>query len=188
MLSHGSDDRVGSLVSHTARGTLRPAQEESLQERLKNWSWFATDLIPYRPLGIGLGGTSLGAWRYNSDMDLPPIDSYFISTTITCGLPTALLFMWILVRGMRMSWRSFRRAEPGSSEARLWRVAATLMPVLILNSMFGNTFTLYSVAPVAWLLVGWISAGQLREVATVSPVEVQRPVSVCSELREQFVI
>jgi hypothetical protein len=35
--------------------------------------------------------------------------------------------------------------------------------VLILNSMFGNTFTLYSVAPVGWLLVGWISAATLRQ-------------------------
>jgi hypothetical protein len=39
------------------------------------------------------------------------------------------------------------------------------MPVLILNSMFGNTFTLYSVAPVAWLLVGWISAAALRQTS-----------------------
>jgi hypothetical protein len=187
MLSHSEDDRVGSLVSHTARGTLRPAQEESLQERLKNWTWLATDVVPYRPLGIGLGGTTLGAWRYNSDLDLPPIDSYFISTVITCGLPTALLFMWILTRGMRISWRSFRQAEPGSPEARLWRIAATLMPVLMLNSMFGNTFTLYSVAPLGWLLVGWVSAGQVRGVATVPSVEEQRSIN-SQGLREQFVI
>ncbi len=118
MLSHGEDDRIGSMLSHTARGTLNPTHEDSLQERLKNWTYLATDFIPYRPLGIGLGGTSVGAWRFNSDVELPPIDSYFISTAITCGLPTALLFIWILA--------------------------------------------LYSVAPVAWLLVGWISAEQSR--------------------------
>lgn len=167
MLSHGEDERMGAVLSHTARGTLRPTEEGSLQERLKNWTFLATELVPYRPLGIGLGGTSLGAWRFNTDLDLPPIDSYFISTVITCGLPTALLFMWILLRATRMSWRSFRRAAAGSSEARVWRIAATLMPVLILNSMFGNTFTLYSVAPIAWLLVGWISA-QSRVVAQPS--------------------
>ena len=146
MLSHGSDDKMGAVLSHTARGTLRPAHEDSLQERLKNWTFLATELVPYRPLGIGLGGTSVGAWRFNSDLDLPPIDSYFISTVLTCGLPAALLFMWILLRATRMSWRAFRQAEPGSPEARVWRIAATLMPVLILNSFFGNTFTLYSVA------------------------------------------
>ncbi|HEY8184957.1 MAG TPA: O-antigen ligase family protein [Pyrinomonadaceae bacterium] len=160
MLSHDSDDKVGAVLSHTARGTLRPAQEDSLQERIKNWTYLATDLVPYRPLGIGLGGTSLGAWRFSNDVDLPPIDSYFISTVITCGLPAALLFVWILLRATRMSMHSFRRAERGSPEARVWRIAATLMPVLILNTLFGNTFTLYSVAPVGWLLIGWISAGE----------------------------
>ncbi len=165
MLSHGSDDTMGTVLSHSARGTLRPAQEDSLQERLKNWTFLATEYIPYRPLGIGLGGTSVGAWRFNNELDLPPIDSYFISTVITCGLPAALLFIWILFRATRMSWRAFRRAEAGSQEARVWRIAATLMPVLILNSFFGNTFTLYSVAPVGWLLIGWISAAALRQAS-----------------------
>jgi hypothetical protein len=208
MLSHGSDDKMGTVLSHTARGTLRPAQEDSLQERLKNWTFLFTEVIPYRPLGIGIGGTQVGAWKFNQDLDLPPIDSYFISTVLTCGLPAGLLFIWILFRAMRMSWRGLRHADDqlaetnaaesqsvefsardigslgvgsldvGSSdvgsldfgspdaawrEARVWRIAATLMPVLILNSFFGNTFTLYSVAPVGWLLMGWISAGALRQ-------------------------
>ena len=190
MLSHDSDDKVGAVLSHTARGTLAPAHEDSVQERIKNWTFLATELVPYRPLGVGIGGTSVGAWRFSSDLDLPPIDSYFISTVITCGLPAALLFIWILLRATRMSWRSFRRADALSREARsndveshdieshdwesqevarrsvrVWRIAATLMPVLILNSFFGNTFTLYSVAPIAWLLVGWISAGALNNNA-----------------------
>lgn len=193
MLSHG-DDTMGTVLSHSARGTLRPGQEDSLQVRLKNWTYLATEVIPYRPLGIGIGGTSLGAWMFNKDLDLPPIDSYFISTVLTCGLPVALLFMWILFRATRMSWRISRRADAAWREveareiwspddverdgqqrdvawreARVWRIATTLMPVLILNSMFGNTFTLYSVAPVAWLLIGWISASTLRQEAEVRP-------------------
>jgi hypothetical protein len=163
MLSHGEDDRMGAVLSHTARGTLRPAEEESLQERLKNWTFLATELVPYRPFGIGLGGTSLGAWRFNSALDLPPIDSYFISTVITCGLPAALLFVWILVQASRMSWRSYRQSSAASEQQRLLRISASLMPVLILNSFFGNTFTLYSVAPLGWLVVGWISSLQVRE-------------------------
>lgn len=174
MLSHGEDDRMGAVLSHTARGTLNPTDEDSLQERFKNWTFLATELVPYRPLGIGIGGTSLAAWRFNSELDLPPIDSYFISTVITCGLPAALLFMWILLRATRISWHEFRSAEAGSREARLWRVAATLMPVLILNSLFGNTFTLYSVAPIGWLLIGWIGAQQLHELkARENPCEVE---------------
>ncbi len=169
MLSHGEDERIEGMLSHTARGTLNPTDEGSLQERLTNWTYLFTEFIPSHPLGIGVGGTSLAAWRFNNAEDeLPPIDSYFISTAIMCSLPAALLFMWILFRAALMSWRLFRQAEPGSSEARVWRIAATLMPVLILNSFFGNTFTLYSVAPVGWLLIGWISAGALRHASDSS--------------------
>jgi hypothetical protein len=185
VLSHGENDRVGAVLSHTASGTLRPTQEGSLQERFKNWTYLATEVIPYRPFGFGLGATYLGASRFNSDVDLPPIDSYFISTILNCGLPTALLLLWILIRATSMSWRAFRRADPGSAEARVWRVAATLMPVLILNNLFGNTFTLYSVAPVGWLLIGWISAEHSRAIAVVPSSE--SPESV-SEDREQFAI
>jgi len=42
------------------------------------------------------------------------------------------------------------------------RIVAAIMPALILNSIFGLTFTLYSVAPLAWLFIGWISAETLR--------------------------
>jgi hypothetical protein len=175
MLSHSSDDQMGTVLSHTARGTLRPVEEDSMQERIKNWTFLFTEVIPYRPLGLGIGGTSVGAWKFNSDLDLPPVDSYFISTVLTCGLPAGLLFMWILFRATRMSWRAFRLAElrsrenelseVESREIRVWRIAAALMPVLMLNSFFGTTFTLYSVAPIAWLLVGWISAGALRQTS-----------------------
>ena len=41
-------------------------------------------------------------------------------------------------------------------------VAASLMLSLVLNSFFGLTFTIYSVAPIAWLLIGWISAESMR--------------------------
>jgi hypothetical protein len=189
LLSHSEDDRMGAVLSHTVRGTLRPTEEDSLQVRLKNWSYLATDVIPYRPLGLGLGATSLGASRFESEVDLPPIDSYFISSILTCGLPTAFLLLWILIRATSLSWRAFRLAEPGSAEARVWRIAAALMPVLILNNFFGNTFTLYSVAPIGWLLIGWISAEHLRQAAAVSPAESQKSyVANLGAEREQFAI
>jgi hypothetical protein len=168
MLDHGDDERAKALLSHTARGTLDPTKEDSFNERLKNWTYLATDVIPYRPLGMGLGATSVGAWRYSgtAENDLPPIDSYFISSILTCGIPAVLLLIWILCKATSTSWRSYRNAEPGSPEARLWRIAGAIMPVLILNNMFGNTFTLYSVAPFGWLLVGWVSTWGVAKQST----------------------
>jgi hypothetical protein len=168
--SRDDDERAKALLSHTARGTLDPTKEESLNERVVTWTYLATDVIPFRPLGLGLGATTVAALRYSSGIDLPPIDSYFISMAITCGLPVMLLVIWILFRAAKISWRTYRGAEPGSTEAQLWRIAATLLPVLILNNIFGNTSTLYSVAPLGWLLVGWISAhGVASAVRSAAP-------------------
>jgi len=91
MLSHG-DDTMANVLSHSARGTLRPAQEDSLQERLKNWDFSCLQ----KSFLIGLRHrhrrTSVGAWMFNKDLDLPPIDSYDLNI-LTCGIPAALLFM-----------------------------------------------------------------------------------------------
>jgi hypothetical protein len=163
ILSHGDDERFQGVLNHTTKGALRPTEEGSLLERFDIWTKFATETIPHNPLGMGLGATTLGALRFETSSDLPAVDSYFISLVISCGLPAALLFMWILGRAAVLSWRNFRSAAGGSSEAQVWRVVTALMPALILNSFFGNTFTLYSVAPVGWLLVGWISAEHLRK-------------------------
>jgi hypothetical protein len=163
ILSHSEDERVQSVLTHTTKGALNPTEEASLLERFDNWTKFATDTIPHNPLGMGLGATTLGALRFEAGNELPPVDSYFISLVLSCGLPAALLFMWILGRAALFSWGNFRAATRGSREAQVWRVVTALMPALILNSFFGNTFTLYSVAPVGWLLVGWISAEQLRK-------------------------
>jgi len=165
VFSRGEDERFGTVLSHSTRGALSPTKEDSLQERIRTWTYLATDIVPHNPLGLGLGATSLAVGRTEKDSALPPIDSYFISSVITCGLPAALLFLLILGRATVMSWRTLRR-DP--VDAQVWRVVAALMPVLILNSLFGNTFTLYSVAPFAWLIVGWISAESARAETLVA--------------------
>jgi len=172
LLSHGEDERFQGVLTHTTKGALNPTEEGSLLERFDIWSKFATETIPHNPLGMGLGATSLGALRFDPGYDLPAVDSYFISLVISCGLPAALLFMWILGRAALLSWRNFRAAARGSGEAQVWRVVTALMPALILNSFFGTTFTLYSVAPVGWLLVGWISAEQLRRARITDHIEI----------------
>lgn len=170
MQSLDEEQRFGAVLSHSTRGALSPTQEDSLQERLSTWSYLATEIVPSNPLGMGLGATSLAVGRIDKSAALPPIDSYFISSVITAGLPAALLFIAILLLALRLSWRALQQSERGTTENQIWRVVTALVPVLLLNSLFGNTFTLYSVAPIAWLIVGWISAHELR-VSTTESIE-----------------
>jgi hypothetical protein len=155
-------ETVGALLSHTQRGTLKPAGEDSLQIRFEIWSKLVTEVIPYRPLGAGLGAGSLGEARFAPGEEMPPIDNSILVMAIACGIPGALLFTWILLRATWVSLQMARRARGDTENADLKRIAASLMLPLVLNSFFGLTFTIYSVAPIAWLLIGWISAESMR--------------------------
>ncbi|MEK6336412.1 MAG: O-antigen ligase family protein [Acidobacteriota bacterium] len=162
MWSKQDNETVSTLLSHTQRGTMKPAEEESLQIRLQNWSNLITTVIPYRPLGAGLGAGSLSDVRENHDSELPPIDNFILVLALAVGIPGALLFCWVLSRATWLSFKLARNAVPDSRNACINRIVAAIMPALILNSIFGLTFSIYSVAPLAWLLIGWISADTLR--------------------------
>ena len=174
MWSKGEHETVATLLSHTQRGTLKPTSEESFQIRLENWTYLLTSVVPYRPLGAGIGAGSLSELRFDQRSNLPPIDSFILVVAISCGIPGALLFMWILGRATWLSLALAIRAPSDHPNMISRRIVAALMPALLLNSVFGLTFTLYSVAPLAWLLIGWISAETMsrrreveREIITI---------------------
>jgi len=171
--SKDESQTVSTLLTHTQRGTMKPADEESLQIRFENWTYLITSVIPYRPLGAGIGAGSLGDLRANGNNDLPPIDNFILVLAIACGIPGALLFVWILLRS---TWLSVLLARSAISDDKAYinRIIAAIMPTMILNSIFGLTFSIYSVAPIAWLFIGWISA----ETARARTVQNEREVLV----------
>ena len=162
MWSKEDTETVGTLLSHTQRGTLQPTGEESLYVRLKVWQDLITNVIPYRPLGAGLGAGSLGALKFAAEQRLPNSDNFILVLAVACGIPGALLFVWILSRASQLAFRASRRRPMTAGRATISRIAAALMPMFILNNIFGLTFSLYAVAPIGWLLIGWISAEEGR--------------------------
>lgn len=161
--SNDETQTVSTVLSHTQRGVLKPVGEDSFQERLTNWSHLITDVIPYRPLGTGIGAGTLSEWRFNQNSeDLPPLDSSILLTAITCGIPGVLLFIWIISRGTWLSIRAARRTSLADQNGANKRIIAAMMCAIVLNAIFGMTFGLYSVAPLAWMFMGWISAETLR--------------------------
>ena len=175
MWSNDETQTVTTVLSHTQRGMLKPAGEESFQERMTNWTFLLTQAIPQRPLGAGLGAGALGEWRFSKGRDeLPPIDSSILVNGVTCGIFAMLLFVWILLRATWFSVGNARRALAHDPGWRPKRIIMAIMFALLVNSVFGLTFTLYSIAPLVWLFIGWISAETLksrrvdeREVITI---------------------
>jgi len=161
MWSKEETETVGTLLSHTQRGTLQPTGEDSLYVRFEIWQDLITNVIPYRPLGSGLGAGSLSSLKFTSGAEETAIDNFVLVLAVACGIPGALLFLWILGRATVFAFRQTGRARdalPATPEATVARIVAALMPIFILNNIFGLTFSLYAVAPIGWLLIGWISA------------------------------
>jgi hypothetical protein len=153
-----------SMVSHSARGVLSPGGEGSLYARFENWGEGAK-VILYHPFGLGTGAGSIARSRESKEDKLPTTDSYVLSVALACGVPAGLLCLWIFGHATLLSWRGFRRAALGTHESAEWRVMLAIMPVLAFINLFGYSFVLVSVAPLGWLLIGWVSGRELRLAA-----------------------
>lgn len=162
MWSKEENETVSTLLSHTQRGTLQPIGEESLYVRFNIWQDLLTNVIPYRPLGAGLGAGSLSALKYSDGPQLPNSDNFILVIAVACGIPGALLLVWILVAATRLGLRAAYRNEVTAEKATLCRISGALLPMFVLNNIFGLTFSIYAVAPIAWLLIGWVSAEETR--------------------------
>lgn len=170
-----ANDGVSTILSHTTKGTLDPANEYSLGVRLDTWYQVLFSTIPSNPLGAGLGESTLAGTRI-ADRDRAPIDNHFFSLAISAGVPAALLLIWIFWRSLRISIRLCRDSESGSREFTNARIAMALLASLILNNFFGTSFVIYSIAPIGWLLLGWLSARSIDD-----PAEEQADQIIASE-------
>lgn len=149
-------DRVGTMLTHTTKGTINPTGEGSLEARFDTWSQLLARDIPSNPIGLGLGAATLAGSR-EEFADAPPIDNHFLSLTLSAGIPAGLILVLILFRASVFCYRGWFNTEPDSKESMMWRIVLALMASFVLNNFFGTSFTIYSVAPLGWLLIGWVS-------------------------------
>lgn len=160
-------DRVGAMLTHTTKGTIDPTGEGSLYARFDTWTRLITVDIPASPVGIGLGAATVSASRESTGSGVA-IDNHFLSLAWSVGVPGALILLWIMMRACLFCWRGWRFSEIDSREANTWRIMLALMANLILTNFFGTSFTIYSIAPLGWLFIGWISARH-AELETAEP-------------------
>lgn len=157
---------VSTMVSHSTKGTLDPTSEGSLDARFETWTKLITRDLPANPVGMGLGYTGVSASRAG-EREALAIDNYFFILALSAGIPAALLLVWILFRALGVCIKRWRESQPESAELSQWRIVMALVSTLILNNFFGTSFAIYSVAPIGWLLIGWISAKVAEESGIV---------------------
>ena len=147
---------VNTMLTHTTKGTVKPTGEGSLYARFETWNRIVTKELPSNPLGNGIGADGLAATRETNNTD-DPTDNHFLSVALSAGVPAALLLIWILIRSLILGLRLLRENEKNTPEYAYSRIAVALLASFVLNNIFGTTFTIYSVAPIGWLIIGWIS-------------------------------
>lgn len=155
---------ISTMLSHSTKGTLDPTSEGSLGARFETWNEIVTRTLPSNPFGSGLGQLSIAASR-NEERGRKATDNHFLSLAVSAGIPATILLIWILFRAVVVCLRLIREYEPDSAEFSHFRIALALVSSFVLNNFFGTSFVIYSVAPLGWLLLGWISAAENRELS-----------------------
>ena len=141
-----------TMAGHTARGFINPVGERTFQGRLSLWKRLVMDVVPRNPVGYGLGSTSIAARKF-AGLGIGT-ESYIFALFVNSGVVGGLLFLIIsltvLKKGTELS------LQPEHSKV-LASLVLAIVAGLILNNVFGSSFVLYSVAPIGWLLIGWIA-------------------------------
>ncbi len=149
---------ISTMLSHTTKGTVNPTGEGSLAVRFTTWNYLLTETLPANPFGAGLGSDSTSVAREGGEKKHRAIDNHFLSLAVSAGIPAMILLIWILFRAFRLSISEWRESEINSDRNGYWRIILALLSTFVLNNFFGTSFVIYSVAPVGWLLLGWISS------------------------------
>ncbi len=147
-----SQSIFSTMAGHTARGFFNPVGERTFQGRLGRWTYLFTNIIPRNPVGYGLGSTSTAAQKFGGSGI--GTESYLLSLFVNSGVVGGLLFLIITFIALRKGIGLYLR---GKTDKVLSAATLSIVTGLTLNNLFGNSFTLYSIAPIGWLLMGWIA-------------------------------
>ncbi|GAJ13303.1 unnamed protein product, partial [marine sediment metagenome] len=141
-----------TMAGHTARGFFNPLSEMTFQSRLNLWKYLFTDVVPKNPVGYGLGSTSIAAQRFGG-LEIGT-EGYIFALFVNSGVVGGLLFLIISLATLKKGTELSIQSEGSKALAPL---VLAIIAGLTLNNVFGNSFVLYSVAPIGWLLMGWIA-------------------------------
>jgi hypothetical protein len=142
------------------RSTL-PLHIDALVEGLRE--------VSINPLGRGSGAASIAADRFGSASVGTEVDPTHVAVAL--GLPGLLAYLGIVALGVRLA---FRRAR-GSRDF----LGLAALGILVVTSLQWLTGGQYAVAPLPWLVLGWLDRGSIS--GTGPAIEVARSATRSSQ-------
>lgn len=166
--SFGSEAAWRAFFGHTVRGLSTPLGEDSLWARTDLWSKLFTDVIPRYPLGMGIGVPIQGAWRFDAAASIGT-ESYAIAMFVAAGVIGGGLILAIFVVVSLRAWRLC--VDRGD---RVSLITCAVLANLIFTSLVGNSLSLYTIGPMGWALIGWVSAQRMGRSQGGAPKRLSR--------------
>lgn len=121
--------------------------------------------VAVNPLGRGTGSASIAADRFGDVSQITDVDPSNVAVAL--GLPGLVAYLAIVILGLRLA---LRRARSGRDFLGL--VALGILLVTSLQWLAGGN---YAIAPLPWLVLGWLDRQSIPSKAAVSrggvPVE-----------------
>jgi len=141
-----------TLGAHAARGFINPLAEVSFWSRLNVWSHLFSDILRRNPVGYGLGSTSIAAVKFGSSEI--GTDSYVFSIFVNSGIAGGILFLIITLMSIKRATELSFQSEDNKA---LCRLVLAVTAGLALTNIYGQSFIVYSVAPIGWFLIGYLA-------------------------------
>jgi hypothetical protein len=143
----GGGGRTSALVNRQVQGLANPfdANVSTLPGHIRQIRVGVTRAFTH-PLGQGVGSVTIAAEKFGGNSLGTEADPSNIA--VAAGLPGLILYSMIVVSGFRLAFRAAREERDTLSLVALGILVATTFQWL--NG--GN----YSVAPLPWLVLGWL--------------------------------
>jgi hypothetical protein len=151
-----SDRALDAFLGHTSRGLRTPFEEDSLQIRLTLWWKLMADFVPQYPLGTGLGGSTLGGDRFGTGVFVMT-ESYAVGVFVATGILGGGIFLWLTFLALKACARIVSRHA-----SRIDAIVAAVVIGILFTTLVGNSLSLYSIGPLGWALIGWLSLTRSR--------------------------
>lgn len=148
-------ERTAALLSRTVTGLSDPLDPKSstLPLYLDALGRGLTEAVQH-PYGRGSGAASIAADRFGSTSAITELDPSNVA--IAVGIPGVILYVGIVLAGVRLAYERARERRDLLSLAAL--------AILLATGLQWLNGGLYAVAPLAWLALGWLDRPNDQEV------------------------
>lgn len=137
---------VSSFVVHQARGLADPFGDHSTLSGHFNQMVAGISSAVANPLGIGVGSVTIGANRFRGRVAATEVDPG--DAAVTAGIVGLGSYLFVAVVALSYGYRV--------ATARRDRLSLAALAILIITALHWLTGGQYAVAPLAWVVMGWI--------------------------------